>query len=132
MLKRTQINRRSAFLVLALLAATLLSLRSVCDLWFAHIANAAVATRAETAGSGATLHHDADPSVQCCVSLSNPDRIAPLEVAFSGPQFPQGTVYAVLSVVFISTAIFARTSHRLRAPPRGPQSFYLRSARILR
>lgn len=132
MVKRTQINRRSAFLVLALVAATLLSLRSVCDLWFAHFASAAVAARAETASSGAMPHHDVDPTVQCCVSLSNPDLIAPPDVASSGPQVPQGPVPAVLSAVVISTAIFARTSHWLRAPPRSPQSFYLRSARILR
>lgn len=132
MVNRTQTNRRSAFLVLALVAATLLSLRSVCDLWFTHFANAAVAARAEIQGSGAMSHHDVDPLLQCCVSLSDPDLTAPLQAASSGPQVPQGPVPAVLIAVVMSMAILARKSNRLRAPPRSPQSFYLRSARILR
>lgn len=131
-MKRTQTSPRSAFLVLALLAATLLSLRSVCDLWFAHFANASVAVRAEVHDSGTMPHHAVDPAVQCCVSLDNPDLSAPLEVASSGIQFPQGPVPAVLSAVVIGTAFFARAPHWLRVPPRSPQSFYLRSARILR
>ena len=132
MVNRAPTVPRSTFLALALVAATLLSLRSVCELWFTHFATATVAARAEILGSGAMLQHDVDPAVQCCVSLSDPDLTAPPPAASSGPQVPQGPVPAVLIAVVISMAILARKSHWLRAPPRSPQSFYLRSARILR
>lgn len=121
---------RTAFLVLALVAATLLSLRSVCDQWFTHFASAAVVVHAGNSVSGALLHHD--PAVQCCVSVSDPNLSAPLQAASGGLQAPQGLVPAVLSAAVASTAILARQLRWLRAPPRSPQSFYLRSARILR
>ncbi|OFZ96513.1 MAG: hypothetical protein A2Z64_10515 [Betaproteobacteria bacterium RIFCSPLOWO2_02_67_12] len=132
MVRKPLTVQRTAFLVLALMAVTLLSLRSVCDLWFTHLGGAATTLQATPLAPHAALLHDADPAAQCCDSASGSSPIAPLQAAVVGPQPGQGIVPAVLVAVVAASAILARQPHWLRAPPRSPQSFYLRSARILR
>jgi len=132
MVIRPQTVSRTAFFVLALMAVTLLSLRSVCDLWFTHLGGAATTLQAATLASHASLLHDTAPAAQCCDSASNSSAVAPLQAAVVGPQPGQGIAPAVLVAVVAASAILTRQPHWLRAPPRSPQSFYLRSARILR
>ncbi|TAK48812.1 MAG: hypothetical protein EPO27_05640 [Betaproteobacteria bacterium] len=124
---------RAALLVLALLAVTLLSLRSVCELWFTHLGGAAMTLQSATLASHAALLHDSAPASQCCDSASDSSPVAPpLQAAVVGPQPGQGIAPAVLVAVIAASAILTRQPHWLRAPPRSPQSFYLRSARIQR
>lgn len=123
---------RTALLVLALVAVTLLSLRSVCDLWFTHLGGVATTLQTKTVAAHAVLLHDANSAAQCCDSASDSSPIAPLQAAVVGPQTGQGVAPAVLVAVVAASAILTRQPHWLRAPPRSPQSFYLRSARILR
>ncbi|TAN51962.1 MAG: hypothetical protein EPN19_11595 [Betaproteobacteria bacterium] len=119
-------------MALALIAVTLLSLRSVCELWFTHLGGVATAVHSATLAGHAPLQHDVDPAAQCCASASDSSPVAPLQAAVVGPQPDQGISPALLVAVVAASAIFTRQPHWLRAPPRSPQSFYLRSARILR
>ena len=132
MVNRSLTVPRTAFLVLALVAVTLLSLRSVCELWFTHLGGAATTLQPATLASHASLLHDTAPAAQCCDGASGSSPIAPLQAAVVGPQPGQGIAPAVLLAVVAASAILTRQPHWLRAPPRSPQSFYLRSARILR
>lgn len=131
MVNRPLTVSRAAFFALALAAVTLLSLRSVCDLWFTHLGGVATSIHATTLAPYSPLQHDADPSVQCCASVSSPDATAPLQAAVFASPSSLGLAPAAW-VAVATSAVLTRQSHWLRAPPRSPQSFYLRSARILR
>lgn len=124
--------RRSVFVALAAIALTLVLLRPVCDLWFAHFGAGAASAHAATLTHDATFEHGGDPAVQCCASVSDAHHLAPLQAASGSREASQGLAPAALLVILTSTAIIARPLHWLRALPRSPQSFYLRSARILR
>ena len=124
--------RRSVFVALAATALTLVLPRPMCDLWFAHARAGAAAAPAATFTTSAPLEHPGAPAVQCCASVSDAHQIAPLQAAPGGLQPSQGLAPAALVAVLTSTAIIAQPLHWLRAPPRSPQSFYLRSARTLR
>ena len=117
---------RAAFLTLALLAVTLLSVHAVCDQWFIHLANGAPAAHATA------LHHDTDPAGQCCVSARDSNLVAPLQATPGGTQSLPEPGPAVLVAVVAVRALLATPSYWLRGPPRRQQSFYVRSARILR
>ncbi len=117
--------------MLALVAVTLLSLRSVCELWFTHVGGVATASGLATLAHG-PLQHEVDAAVDCCSSASDPNAAALLQAAIVGPQVPQGVSAAVLVAVVVGSTMLTRQPHWLRSPPRSPQSFYLRSARILR
>lgn len=132
MVNRASTVPRAAFVALALIAVTLLSLRSVCELWFTHLGGVAMAVHSVTLAGHAPLQHDVDPAALCCASASGSSPVAPLQAAVVGPQPDQGISPAVLVAVVAASAILTRQPHWLRAPPRSPQSFYLRSARILR
>src|SRR3990172_9599343 len=94
MVRKPLTVQRTAFLVLALMAVTLLSLRSVCDLWFTHLGGAATTLQATPLAPHAALLHDADPAAQCCDSASGSRPIAPLQAAGVGPQPGQGIASA--------------------------------------
>lgn len=125
--------RRSIFVAFAATALTLVLLRPMCDLWLAHAGAGAAAAPAATFTASAPLEHYGAPAVQCCASsVSDAHHIAPLQAAPGGLKPSQGLAPAALVAVLTSTAMIAQPLHWLRAPPRSPQSFYLRSARILR
>ncbi len=118
--------------MLALVAVTLLSLRSVCEQWFTHLGGVAAATQSATLAAHAPVQHDLDATADCCATATDPNAVAPLQAAIAGLQLSQGLAPAALVAILTGSTIFTRQPHRLRAPPRSPQSFYLRSARILR
>lgn len=123
---------QGAFLALAVMAAALLLLRPVCDLWFAHAGTGAAPAHTETFAAGAPVEHGSAPAAQCCASASDGKLVAPLQAAPGGPTVSQGFAATALVAVVTGTAALVRELHWLRAPPRNPQSFYLRSTRIAR
>jgi len=123
---------RGALAALALVAAALLLLRPACDLRFAHAGAGAAPTHARTFAVSAPIEHGGAPAEQCCASAGYTNLVAPLQAAPGGPVGSQGLVPAALFAVVAGTAMLARQSRWLRAPPRSPQSFYLRSTRIVR
>ena len=123
---------RRVFVTLALVAAALLLLRPVCDLWIAHAGRSAAPAHADTFAVGAPTEHGSAPAVQCCASASEANLVAPLHVSLGGSEASQAMAPPVLVAVVTGTVVLARQLHWLRAPPRTPQSFYLRSTRIAR
>jgi hypothetical protein len=119
---------RRFFLALAALALLAVLLRPVCEAWFAHVGAAAGDAVAQIAGG--PLGHDDDP--QCCANVSDAQQIAPSLALTGGLNVPEGVAPTVLAAVATGVAVSSRQLHWLRAPPRPPESFYLRSARILR
>ena len=120
---------RNLFAVLAVLAVALVLLRPACELWFSHVGAIAGQAQSEmlapVAGQG-------DADVPCCATVSDPSSTFPLQAAPGNVQATQGLALAGFFVVPTGIALALRPSRWLRAPPRTPQSFYLRSARILR
>lgn len=104
---------RALLVALAAMAVALMLLRPACSLWNSH--------HLETG----------DSSVQCCSSVSHPDFAVPLQAA-PGLPAAQGFAAAAFIVIVISAMTFTGPLHRLRAPPRGPHSYHLRTSRILR
>lgn len=123
--------RRHAFPALAAIALLAVLLRPACGLWFAHV-GAGTAAAAATLAANAPFEHDGDLAVQCCASVSDAQPIAPLQAVSGGVQAFAGVGPAALVTIVTSSAILARQLRWLRAPPRRPPSFYLRSARVLR
>ncbi|MDH4324013.1 MAG: hypothetical protein OEW90_07730 [Betaproteobacteria bacterium] len=119
---------RRVFLALAALALLAVLLRPACEAWFAHVGGAAA--HAATQVAAGPLGHDGDP--HCCANVSDAQRIAPLLALAGGLKAPKGVAPAALGAVIAGIAVSTRQLHWLRAPPRLPTSFYLRSARILR
>jgi len=119
---------RRVFVTLAALALLAVLLRPVCEAWFAHMG--AAAANAATQLAGEPIGHEGDP--QCCANVSDAQHIAPLLALSGGLKSPEGIAPAVLAAVVTGIAVSSRQLHWLRAPPRLPESFYLRSARILR
>lgn len=120
--------RRRVFVTLAALALLAILLRPACEAWFAHVGAAAGDAVTQITG-GALGHHD-DP--QCCENVSDAQQIAPLLALPGGLKAPEGLAPAALSAVVTGIVVSSRQLHWLRAPPRLPASFYLRSARIRR
>ena len=132
MLNSTLPVRRSALVALAAIALLAVLLRPACDLWFAHVGAGTAAADAATLAANAPFEHDGDPAVQCCASVGDAHHIAPLQAVSGGVEASAGVTPAALVAIVTSTAILARQLRWLLAPPRRPQSFYLRSTRILR
>ena len=112
---------RVAFAVLAILALSLLPLRALCELGFAQAAQTASAHPTEH-GSG-----DSDP---CCTSIDD----ATL-VNSAMPDVSAGKGVTLVVAALASTPIVVGSLVRpFRIPglPPPPQSYYVRSARILR
>jgi len=118
---------RRVFLALAALALLAVLLRPACELWFAH-----AGVGSPSPAAGAPIGHGGNPAVHCCASVSDGQQLAPLQVVSGGLRAPEGGALAALAVVVAGIAVLTRRQHWLRAPPRRPRSFYLRSARILR
>ena len=119
---------RRVFLALAALALLAVLLRPACEAWFAH--EGAAAADAITQAAGGPLGHADGP--QCCAHVSDAKQIAPLLAVSGGLKAPEGIARAALATVIAGVAVSTRQLHWLRAPPRLPTSFYLRSARIQR
>lgn len=119
---------RRFFLTLAALALLAVLLRPACEAWFAHVG--AAAGDAVTQITGGPVGHDDDP--QCCANVSDAQQIAPSPALTGGLNAPEGVAPAALTAVVTAIAVSSRQLHWLRAPPRLPESFYRRSARILR
>lgn len=132
MLNSSTSARRSVFVVLAAIALMAVLARPMCDLWVAHLGTGATAAHAATPNVMASFSYDGNSAEQCCASISDPHHIVPFEAVSGATKFPQGLGPATFVAVLTATAIVARQLHWLRAPPRSLQSFYLRSARILR
>ena len=107
-------------------------LRPVCELWFAHVGAGATHSRAESFAFTAPVEYSGAPAVQCCASASDPNLVAPLHVALAGPDASHPFAPPALVAVVTGAVVLARQLHWLRAPPRTPQSFYVRSTRIAR
>lgn len=118
---------RRVFLVLAALALLAVLLRPACELWSAH-----ADVGSPSPAAGAPIGHGGEPADQCCASVSDGQQITPLQVVSGGLRALEGGAPAALAVVIAGIAVLTRRQHWLRAPPRRPRSFYLRSARILR
>jgi hypothetical protein len=119
--------RRRIFVALAALALVAVLLQPACEAWLAH-AGAAAGSASQVAG--APFGHDGDP--QCCAIISDIWPVAPLQAASGNWGTASGVTPAALASTVTAVAILTRQLHWLRAPPRRPQSFYLRSARVLR
>lgn len=120
---------RSLFTALAVLAVALVLLRPACELWFSHGGAIAGPAQGEVLAPAAGQGH---VDLQCCASVSDPSSTFPLQATAGGVQATQGLSPAVFFVITTGIALASRLPRWLRAPPRTPQSFYLRSARILR
>ncbi len=123
---------RKVFVALALVAAALLLLRPVCGQWIAQAGAGAGSAHAGAFAVGAPIDHGGAPAAQCCANAGDSNLIAPLQAAPAAPEASQGIAPAALLAIVAGTAILSRQSQWLRAPPRSPQSFYLRSTRIVR
>lgn len=115
------------FAALAVVAAAVLLLRPVCELWLAHLGAAPGGTMVV-----APLESHGGGGVQCCASASDPNLTAPLQAASGGLPASLEFAVAVFIVAAVLRAALAAKVHSLRAPPPAPSSFYLRSTRILR
>lgn len=124
--------RRLVFVTLAAIALMAVLLRPVCDLWFAHFGAGPAAATVATLAASAQFEHDGDAAMQCCANVSDTQQLAPLQAVTNGLKAFGGIAPAVLVAIVTGFAILGRQLPWLRAPPRRPQSFYLRSARILR
>lgn len=119
---------RRVFVTLAALALLAVLLRPACEAWFAHVG--AASGDAVAQNTGEPPGHDDDP--QCCAHVSDAQQIVPLAALTGDLKAPEGIAPAALAVMVTGIAVSSRQLHWLRAPPRLPESFYLRSARILR
>jgi hypothetical protein len=124
--------RRGILVALAAIALVAVVLRPACELWFTHVGAGTAAVDAATFAASATLGHDGDSATQCCANVSDARQLAPLQAASGGVKTFGGVAPAALVAIVIGIAILVRQLGWLRAPPRRPKSFYLRSARILR
>jgi len=124
--------RRRVFVTLAAIALMAVLLRPVCDLWFAHLGAGSAAAAGATLAASAPFEHDGDAAMQCCANASDTQQVAPLHAVTNGVKAFGEVAPAALVATVTGFAILARQLPWLRAPPRRPQSFYLRSARILR
>jgi hypothetical protein len=122
--------RRSAFVALAAVALIAVLLRPVCHLWFAPVGAGAAAFG--VAALSVPIEHGGESATQCCANVSDAHQIAPLQVVSSGVGASGEVAPAALLAIVTGIAILTRQLRWLRVPPRRPQSFYLRSARILR
>jgi hypothetical protein len=123
---------RSVFVALAAIALMAVLLRPVCELWSAHVGGGAAAASAATLAASAPFAHIGDAAAQCCANVSDAQRIAPWQALSGGAKAFGGVAPAALVAILTGIAILAWQPRWHRAPPRRPESFYLRSARILR
>lgn len=121
--------KRNLFVALVVLAVALVLLRPACELWFSHIG--AIAGQAQSEMLAPLAGHGGIDA-QCCASVSDPGSTFPLQAAPGNSQATHGLPLTGFLVAAAGTALALSRPHWLRAPPRTPQSFYLRSARILR
>ena len=119
----------------ALAAAALLAvlLRPACEVWFAHFGAGGAPGGALALSADAPIAQSGDHrATQCCADVKDAQQIAPLHVVAGGAKPIGGVAPLALVAVLSGIALITRQPHWLRAPPRRPRSFYLRSARILR
>ena len=114
-------STRLSFVVLAILAVSLLPLRALCDLGLAH---AAQTTSTHHSGDG-----DGEPAF-CCTNIEDRALVDSVVPGLSGG--PSATPFvALLASVLILSGIPGKPLRLVRAPPTS-RSYYARSARILR
>jgi len=124
--------RRRLFVSLAAIALAALLLRPACELWLAHGGAGVVDSGAASLAAGASLGHEGGSATPCCASFSDSHQMSQLQ-AVSGRIKALGSVAPAAFLALIAGLVVLTWRPRwLRAPPRSPQSFYLRSARILR
>lgn len=112
-------------MALAAMALAFVLLRPVCELWFGH-------ANLGGAAFGTASVPGADHQAQCCSSVSDGNLTASLTAALGGAERSPGFAAAAPLAFVFGIPVLARQLHSLRAPPPGPSSYYLRSARILR
>lgn len=123
----------SAFAALAVLAAVLVLVRPICELWHAH-AGAAADVHTATWVLGGEVPDDAGtPAALCCLYVGDTGAAGAMQAAWRGgsidwqPQAPASITLAAVASAFIVRRLYWRWPL-----PRTPHSFYLRSARIRR
>lgn len=123
---------RNALAVLAILAALLVLVRPICEMWHAH-AGTAAEVHAAWISDEVTLDDARTPASLCCPYVGDMGASRTTQAAWTGgsidwqPMAPASTVLVAVAAVFI-----VRHLRWLRPPPGTAQSFYLRSARIRR
>lgn len=121
---------RNALAALAILAAMLVLVRPVCELWHTHAGAVDVHAAAWVAGEE-TPDDTGTPSSLCCPYVGDTGAAMAMQAAWTGGSIdwqPQ----APITLAAVALAFIVRRTHWRRPLPRTPQSFYLRSARIRR
>lgn len=131
MLNSSSRIRRGLYAAFAAFAVALVLLRPVCELSDAHVSIGATLAHAG-AISADVAHKPGNAPDSCCDSVTDPGSSASLLAASAGIQFSPEFVPAVSVAVATGSALLVRQLQRLRAPPLPSQSFYVRSARVLR
>jgi hypothetical protein len=131
MLNRLPSARRGLFVVLAAVAVAFVLVRPVCEAWFGH-AGAGTAAAHELRLAAGAPEDAGGLTLECCASIGAPSTAAASPPA--GSDLPASLGLALAALLFVPAigASFAPSVRLHRPPPPAPQSFYLRSARILR
>jgi hypothetical protein len=123
---------RNALAALAILAAVLVLVRPICELWHAHAGAVDVHAAAWVVGEAAP-DDTGTPAALCCPYVVDTGAAMAMQAAWTGgsidwqPQAPASITLAAVALAFI-----VRRTYWRRPLLRTPQSFYLRSARIRR
>jgi hypothetical protein len=120
-LDRRQSSTRVAFIVLAILALSLVPLRAFCDLGWANAAQTM---------SGHPTGHGEGHSDLCCASIANSALVNSVAPDLSGGPSAAPLVALLVSALLLSG--FLVQPSRLAGAPLPSRSYYARSARILR
>ena len=124
---------RVAAMAIILVAAALVLLRPLCESWGAGTtSHASGLEHAAMSTVVADAHTDGTSDDACC-SFGDTGVVSSVrDMNFGGSGDFPSPVPPLVAAAFIVLSVVAPPVFRRRSPPRTPQSYYLRSARILR